>query len=448
MNPLQEYSSDENVAFFVLGDTGEGDDSQYHLIRPLLAKSEDIAFTYIVSDVIYPAGDARDYRDKFFVPYQNVPGPIYAVPGNHDWYDGLCGFMTMLCNADPGLRRDLPENGKGLKRWLTNKLWRQPEKISTQELQEIRNPARTSSGQPGPYFVIELNELYLVGIDTGLTGTIDAEQAQWLKTVSSWGKEKILFTGTPLIANGEKRIINIEGGSETVNDIVRAPENRYIAVIGGDTHNYQRYPVDEPGGTVQYIVSGAGGAYTKATHTIPRIRKDTVGCDEEDFRCYPLRGDSLAAYSILYDKKVAAGLGQFVIPRGEAASIIVERLGLDLETVRHDESTDLISPRSRRAAKLIMGMSTVDSRLRKDTSFLLDYNTPNPPLFKSFLRIDAQPGQIDITCYAATGCAEHESNPPVEDRVRATRRTDEQHWTWKTLQVIQPASDNRRDNTA
>ena len=46
----------------------------------------------------------RDYYDKFFWPYQKLPGPIYAIPGNHDWYDGLHGFMIQLCEADPDLR--------------------------------------------------------------------------------------------------------------------------------------------------------------------------------------------------------------------------------------------------------------------------------------------------------------------------------------------------------
>ena len=36
-----------------------------------------------------PAGDVNEYEDKFFWPYRSLPGPIYAIPGNHDWYDGL-----------------------------------------------------------------------------------------------------------------------------------------------------------------------------------------------------------------------------------------------------------------------------------------------------------------------------------------------------------------------
>ncbi len=90
----------------VLGDPGEGDDSQYHVLRPLYATAGGTAFTYIVSDVIYPAGDVNEYEDKFYWPYRRLPGPIYAIPGNHDWYDGLDGFMAAL------LRRSRRASGR------------------------------------------------------------------------------------------------------------------------------------------------------------------------------------------------------------------------------------------------------------------------------------------------------------------------------------------------
>ncbi len=45
--------------------------------------------------------------------------------------------------------------------------------------------------------------------------------------------------------------------------IVRELERKYVAVIGGDAHRYQRYPVKlEDGRNVEYTVSG--GAYMSA----------------------------------------------------------------------------------------------------------------------------------------------------------------------------------------
>lgn len=39
----------------------------------------------------------------------------------------------------------------------------------------------------------------------------------------------------------------------------------------------------------------------------------------------------------------------------------------------------------------------------------------DPPLFKSFLRLDVSPAGVQIRCFAATGCGAQERNPPIED---------------------------------
>ena len=35
---------------------------------------------------------ANDYEANFYLPFQGFAKPIYAIPGNHDWYDALEGF--------------------------------------------------------------------------------------------------------------------------------------------------------------------------------------------------------------------------------------------------------------------------------------------------------------------------------------------------------------------
>src|SRR5919109_1109764 len=79
-----DYSQHERIAFLVMGDTGEGDASQYAVVPPLLAEADDTAFLFICSDVIYPAGGIASYEEKFFRPYSGYHRPIFAVPGNHD----------------------------------------------------------------------------------------------------------------------------------------------------------------------------------------------------------------------------------------------------------------------------------------------------------------------------------------------------------------------------
>lgn len=166
----------------------------------------------------------------------------------------------------------------------------------------------------------------IIGIDTGLLGTIDAEQGAWLREVSQGPRPKILITGSPLYVDGEHHPCPIDGGG-TVDDIVRDPGHHYVAAIGGDIHNYQRYPVDVDGRTIQYVVSGGGGAFMHATHTIPRVAVANV--TEQDFRCYPLRGDSLAFYSTLYGRRLRLRRF-FTLTEADAAAVIAERLGIPL----------------------------------------------------------------------------------------------------------------------
>ena len=58
-------------------------------------------FMVIASDVIYPAGAMRDYEDKFYLPFKGFRKPIYAIPGNHDWFDALEGFIANLLEPMP-----------------------------------------------------------------------------------------------------------------------------------------------------------------------------------------------------------------------------------------------------------------------------------------------------------------------------------------------------------
>ena len=141
---------------------------------------------------------------------------------------------------------------------------------------------------------------------------LDREQGDWLRRVSRDDpRDKVLITGKPIYVDGKYHPGKIDWGvpkdatpdaaageADTIDAIVRDPDHRYVAAIGGDVHNYQHYPVEVDGRRIDYVVSGGGGAYLIATHTIPSERRST-GPDvatRREFRCYPLRGDSLAMF--------------------------------------------------------------------------------------------------------------------------------------------------------
>lgn len=419
-----------NTSFLVLADTGEGDASQYCLVPGLLQKAPGTTFMFINGDVVYPSGDAADYEDRFYRPYKDYLGPIFAVPGNHDWYDGLNGFMRHFCNAKASDKpRRADETGGIWQRALRRLLWRNPSSTSDrviEEIKAIRARPEQQAFQPGPYLAIDAGPMLLVAIDTGVLGDIDRDQAAWLRRLSGEvNKPKILLTGKPLYAEGERRPGRIEGSKETVDDIIRAPENGYIAAIGGDIHHYERYPVSlEDGRVIQYIVNGGGGAGMQATHKIPRI--DLPGVQEADFRCYPLRGDSLSRVSEMYERRLGWLFGKLAIPPDQAAALLTENL--DVSPVRKLDSDVVVTPESRRAFKMVFpSRGRLPRPVREYLTQFLDWN--DPPMFKSFLRIDASTEEIHIRCFAATGCLVHEGEPPMEDAVRASRDPDG-NWRW------------------
>jgi Calcineurin-like phosphoesterase len=364
---VSAHTSEERFSFVLVGDPGEQDASQYAVVAPLLATCEDTDFMVIDSDVVYPAGDINDYVDGFFLPYERYRRPIYAIPGNHDWYDGLNGFMFHFCGAEPLPPVAYRGGSLSWKERLAQALWRKPspprlpellyERRARAQIEQQGVDATWQPAQPAPYFTIETPSLLIVCIDTGITGKLDREQGDWLRDVSRDPRPKLLITGKPIYVDGDYRPGEIDWGPDdypriaeevgqlrTVDDIVREPAHRYVAAIGGDVHNYQRYSVlinddgtavegpppglDTPDSSVrrlEYVVAGGGGAYLSATHRFGRVRLDPrsnrtrpVGSklprnvapiDEDAFWCYPLRGDSLARFVRRFTPGFAIALG-------------------------------------------------------------------------------------------------------------------------------------------
>ncbi|SDK48979.1 Calcineurin-like phosphoesterase [Nocardioides sp. YR527] len=334
--------------FLVIGDTGEQDPSQY-VVAPALARAaaervdrhgrveqRQAGFVLVLSDVIYPSGNVNDYVDGFYKPYRanRVQGlrapvdvrdrfalpesvPIYAIPGNHDWYDGLYGFAHQFlyaANEPPTWPSDLLapsfDDTLGPRRLIRDRfgrsMWRTPsEPAGTTaparwgEPADEGRPAQEARLQPGPYFVIETEHVDLVCIDTGIDGMIDGPQFDWLSSLRG-EIPKILMTGKPLLVNGERHKRDVSGRpGKTVYDVVAETKRRYVATLGGDTHNFQLYDPQSEGSSrdgLWHFVSGGGGAYTHATHPIRTAAADA----RADLRFRPTKLFPRSAESLSY----------------------------------------------------------------------------------------------------------------------------------------------------
>nr|WP_239028980.1 metallophosphoesterase [Pseudonocardia acidicola] len=428
---IDRFAGRDRISIAVLGDPGEGDASQYAVVPVLQHVAADTDLAVLCSDLIYPAGGIGAYADRFYRPYADYPGPIYGLPGNHDWYDGLTGFMTTFCDVPPDAGAPTVRGpGSALQRTLRRLAWRRPPTATVAEVADMRwyrDAESQQAVQPGPYCAIDAGPVRLVLIDTGITGRIDREQGEWLRAVSAPSdKPKILLTGTPIYSYGTLGRCPIGGGGD-VNEIVTEPAHNYVAAIGGDDHNYQRYPVHlRDGRVIQYIVSGGGGAYLSATHQIPDVDRLAPACREEDFRCYPLRGDSLAHFSRRYDALLAFGRGLLRISPEDATTMMAERIGIT--PPRTGTPPEQISARARRALERVFPLPARGAPAAHNLMSVL-FDSDTPPMFKSFLRLDASADEMVIDCWAATGCLEHERDPVLEDRVRA-RVGPDGRWCW------------------
>lgn len=128
----------------MIGDPGEGDASQLILKDQLLAVSNqaDVKFVMISSDVVYPTGALRDYEKKFWMPFKGVTKPVFAIPGNHDWYDALDGFVATFFEPEAARKAMLARAAADLKITSTTEanieemvtqsdVWRKEYEVST-----------------------------------------------------------------------------------------------------------------------------------------------------------------------------------------------------------------------------------------------------------------------------------------------------------------------------
>ncbi|MFL5383044.1 MAG: metallophosphoesterase [Longimicrobiaceae bacterium] len=220
-------------------------------------------------DEVYPTPGKDGYHNRMAGPYdaafpclpdlaKECPH-LYAIPGNHDWYDGLTSFLRQFCQQ------------RAIGAWKTR--------------------------QRRSYWALKLpNRWWLWGTDIQLGADIDSPQLDYFyrkaKEEAQPGDRVILCTAEPSWVGagrdagrkGGAPAAGKQGGFDNLEFFERAVIRKYglvlAATLTGDAHHYARYsysPRDRqdaaapnPGEeSVQKITAGGGAAHLSPTHHLP-----------------------------------------------------------------------------------------------------------------------------------------------------------------------------------
>ena len=128
----------------------------------------------ISSDVIYPTGSMKDYEANFWLPFKGFDKPVYAIPGNHDWYDALEGFVATFFTPEAArvAMRARVEADNRLTSTTDDRIaW------LVGEAARLRREYGVPTGfQRAPYFQIQSDRFALLAVDTGVLRRVDGNQ--------------------------------------------------------------------------------------------------------------------------------------------------------------------------------------------------------------------------------------------------------------------------------
>ncbi|WP_163568613.1 metallophosphoesterase family protein [Fodinicola feengrottensis] len=254
--PPVEPAGDDPYWLDFAADIGDGFDATYAVAYALAEPTLPLAgqdcprgqLLVLGGDEVYPTPSQTQYLDRTLRPYALAEHTdevdpnleVVAIPGNHDWYDGLDAFSELF---SPG-------------HWLG---------------------ARTMN-QRHSYFARRLPRgWWVLGADTALDGRLDFAQRDFFATVVA---PQIQPTDSViLVLPSPFWVLAARMSDQEQLSVLRffreqvCGGGRLRLCLSGDLHHYSRYidEVDKPEEQVQYVTAGGGGAYLLSTHDLWRF---------------------------------------------------------------------------------------------------------------------------------------------------------------------------------
>ncbi len=262
-----------------VADTGDGWNSTYAVARvvaqPRLVVSdgdtvhetERGALLVFGGDEVYPTPSRAAYQQRLVAPYAAAfgddrpaePPHVFAIPGNHDWYDSLAAWSRLFCSSVTDRR---------FAGWRTH--------------------------QARSYFALKLPQGYwLFGADGQLQSDIDQGQIEYFRKIAErqmrGGERVILCLASPSWIYAAKYAKY--GGYDEADLLfllkqILEPQGVSVQVfLSGDLHHYRRHeernPVS-PEAPVQKVTAGGGGAFLHPTHgaDVDEIVEQTERADD------------------------------------------------------------------------------------------------------------------------------------------------------------------------
>ncbi|WP_250002498.1 metallophosphoesterase [Actinoplanes sp. M2I2] len=233
-----------------VADLGDGFDATYSVAYLLAQPSLQVGDTTLPrgrlllmgGDQVYPLASGDGYESRMKGPYRaalpepplDSPQPtLFALPGNHDWYDGLTAFLRLFARRQDG----------HIGGWRTD--------------------------QRRSYFAVKLPaDWWLFAVDEQFGAYIDDPQLGYFEQAARHvGPQDrvILMTPSPKWVKSVDKPEEYDAIDYFIRKTLEPTGASTRLLVSGDLHHYARYSDPER----ELITCGGGGAYLVGTQQLP-----------------------------------------------------------------------------------------------------------------------------------------------------------------------------------